>query len=207
MLYIFHGDNETESRNAFNTSINQFVDSDNIRLDSKNIDLDQINNFLNGQSFFHTKKTISISNFYSISKPIQDKLIKIINSSHEENNIIIWQDKVLNATQLKIFPQAQVKTFKTSNLVFSCLNEIRPKNIKNFIQKLRLVYKDNMYDLFLYMAKNTIRKQLTSYTKFTPQILIKTYTNLIDLDYQNKNGTLSIHKHIALERIFINLLK
>jgi len=206
MIYIFHGDEQTSSRNAFNSLIDTFQHADNLKIDSKNINIDQINNFLNGQSFFHEEKAISISNFFSTSKVILDKLVKILVNSSENNHIIIWQDKLLNATQLKIFPKAQVKIFKGSNIVFSCLNEIKPKNFKILIPKLHQVYKENMYDLFLYLAKNSIRKQLNSYTRFTPQILKKTYTNLIELDYQNKNGTLNTPKQIALERILINLI-
>lgn len=206
MIYIFHGDNEADSRKDFNSQISQYTDTDTLKVDNKNIDLDQINNFINGQSFFYTQKTISFSNFFSISKPILDKLIKIISTTQAQNNIIIWQDKLLNATQLKTFPQSVVKSYKTNNIVFSCLNEIRPGNLRNFIPKLHLVYKENMYDLFLYLAKNSIRKQLTSYSKFKTLSLEKTYKNLIELDFQNKNGTLTTHKFIAMERIFINLL-
>lgn len=207
MIYIFHGDDQNKSRQAFNSQLNLYPNSDILRLDSKTIDLDQINNFLNGASLFAIEKTLSISNFFSISKPILDKLIKIIINSDPVNNIVLWQDKGLNVTQTKTFPQAKVEGFRLNNKLFACLNSIRPKNVSGFVPLFHETIKEGLYDLFLYMFKSQLRKQLTTFSKFDKNLAKKTYLQLIELDYQNKTGQLSIPKELALERTIINLIK
>lgn len=207
MIYIFHGDDQNKSRQAFNNQINLYPKSDILRLDHKTIDLDQINNFLNGASLFSIQKTLSISNFFSISKPVLDKLVKIINNSDPINNVILWQDKGLNVTQLKLLPRSKTENFRLNNKLFACLNSIKPKNITGFIPLFHETIKEGLYDLFLYLFKNQLRKQLTTFSSFDKNLLKKTYLQLIELDYQNKTGQLSIPKELALERTIINLIK
>lgn len=207
MIFIFHGDDQNKSRQAFNTQLSSYTNSDILRLDNKTIDLDQINNFLNGASLFAIQKTLSISNFFSISKPILDKLIKIINNSDSINNIVLWQDKGLNVTQTKTFPKAKAENFRLNNKLFACLNSIRPKNVTGFIPLFAETIKEGLYDLFLYMLKNQLRKQLSTFSNFDKNLLKKTYLQLIELDYQNKTGQLSIPKELALERTIVNLIK
>lgn len=207
MIFIFHGDDQNKSRQSYNNQLNSKPSSDILKLDNKSIDLDQINNFLNGASLFAIEKTLAISNFFSISKPILDKLIKIINNSDPINNIVLWQDKGLNATQLKTFPKAKTENFRLNNKLFACLNSIKPKNINNFVSLFHETIKEGLYDLFLYMFKNQLRKQLNTFSNFDKNLLKKTYVQLIELDYQNKTGQLSIPKELALERTIINLIK
>lgn len=207
MIYIFHGDDQNKSRQAYNKQLDSFPNSEILKLDSKSIDLDQINNFLNGASLFSSQKTLGISNFFSISKPILDKLVKIIDKTVSENNIILWQDKSLNATQTKTFPKAKTENFRLNNKLFACLNSIKPKNINSFISLFHDTIENGLYDLFLYMLKNQLRKQLATSSVFDKNLLKKTYLQLIELDYQNKTGQLSIPKELALERTIINLIK
>lgn len=207
MIYIFHGDNLKESRTALNNFLDQNKNTDILRLDQKEIDLDKINNFLNGPSLFVGNKVLVLNNFFSITKTILDKLIKIIKTD-KDSKMIIWQDKTLNATQLKTFSSAKIENFKLDNKLFKCLNSIKPKNTKIFIPLLHQIFNEGLYDLFLYFAKGNIRKQLAaSYSAFKKEQLKKAYLQLIELDYQNKSGQLTIQKEIALERILFNLME
>lgn len=206
MIYIFHGDNQKESRTALNQFLESNPKSDILKLDFKQIDLTQITSFLQTQSFLTPQKILAFNNFFSLPKPTQDKIKKIIDTTNE-CDVVIWQDKTISPTQLKTFPKSQIQNFKLDNKLFTCLNTIKPKNLKNFIPLYHQVIQADLYDLFLYLAKNNIRKQLTGYPKFSPIILKKIYLQLIELDFQNKTGQLAIPKEIALERIFINLLR
>lgn len=206
MIYIFHGDNQFDSRQALNKLLEQYTQYDQLKTDSKNIDLDRVNLFLQSSSLFAEKKVLIIENFFSANKSIIDKLIKVVKDSNDID-LIIWQDKALNATQLKTFPQSKVQLFALSNKLFGCLNAVRPKNLNGFIPLYKEVLKMGLYDLFLYLIKGNLRRQLTTYSKFD-QIKVKnSYLQLIELDYQNKSGQLSIPKEIALERIVMNLIK
>ena len=206
MIYIFHGDNQFDSRQALNKFLEQYTQCDQLKTDSKNIDLDRVNLFLQSSSLFAEKKVLIIENFFSTNKSIIDKLIKIIKNSNDID-LIIWQDKALNATQLKTFPQSKVQLFALSNKLFGCLNAVRPKNLNGFIPLYKEVLKMGLYDLFLYLIKGNLRRQLTTYSKFDQTKIKNSYLQLIELDYQNKSGQLSIPKEIALERIVMNLIK
>ncbi|MFA5532262.1 MAG: hypothetical protein WDA13_01520 [Candidatus Shapirobacteria bacterium] len=206
MIYIFHGDDQFASRTEFNSSIDKNINTDILRLDSKNINPDMVNGFLNSQSLFTPKKILAVTNFFSVSKPILDKIIKII-KENDSIDILIWQDKSLNPTQIKTFPQAKINNFPLDKIIFSCLNQIRPKNLIRFMTLFKKVLIKEPFELFLFFIKNNLRKQLTSYSAFDQKVLKKTYLQLIELDFQIKTGQLSIPKEIALERILLNLLK
>jgi len=205
MQYIFHGDDYATSRSEFNQHLDNNPKTDILRIDSKQIDLDKINNFLNGPSLFGDKKILAVSNFFSIPKATLDKLFAIIKIT--STDIIIWQDKTLTPIQLKTFPKAVIRLSKLDNKLFQCLNAIKPSNLKKFLETYEKVDKNSMYDLFLYLIKNNIRKQLIGPSNFNPQNLKAAYLQLIELDFQNKNGQLTIPKEIALERIMINLIR
>jgi hypothetical protein len=206
MIYIFHGDNQLESRRSFSEFLDQIKDADIFRLDSKNIDIDRVNLFLQESSLFNTKKVLSVSNLFSTDKSIINQINKLINQS-QIVDVVIWQDKTLTPTQIKIFKNAQIKNFPLDNKLFSCLNAIKPKNLAKVIPLYHQVIDLGLYDLFLYFLKNNFRKQLTSYSKFDQQIIKKIYLQLIELDFKNKNGELSIPKELALERILTNMVK
>jgi hypothetical protein len=206
MVYIFHGDNQLTSRKALSSFLDQKKDFDILRIDSKEIDLDKINGFTNSTSLFSSQKIIVFLNFFSIPKTILDKILKIL-KNNDTLDIIVWQNKKLTITQLKKFPQAKTQLFNLDKKMFDCLNSIYPKNLSKFLPLYHQVLDQEPFELFLFWVKLTLRKQLTGFSKFSPEIIKKTYLQTIELDYQSKTGQLTIPKEMALERIFINLLK
>ncbi len=206
MIYIFHGDNQSQSRQAFNSALDQKKDYDILRLDYKEINPDIINSFINSQSLFSTPRIIAISNFFSTTKPILDKLIKII-KSNPNFDIFIWQDKTLTISQLKTFSQTKIEVFPLDKIIYKCLNNLLPKNISKFIPLYYQVLEKEPFELFLFWIKFNLRKQLTGYSKFSINTLKTAYLQIIELDYQSKTGQLTIPKEIALERILLNLIK
>lgn len=205
MIYIFHGDDQNKSRQAFNLALDQKKDCDILRLDYKEINPDIINGFINSQSLFSTPRVVAISNFFSVTKPILDKLIKII-KSNPNFDVFIWQDKALNITQTKTFPQSINKLFPLDKKIYLCLNNLQPNNLTRFIPLYNQVIQKEPFELFLFFVKLNLRKQLTTYSKFNQEALKNAYIQTIELDYQSKSGQLTIPKEIALERILINLM-
>ena len=205
MITIFHGDNLAVSRTAFSQHLDQLKNYEILKLDSKTINPDQINNFLHGGSLFVGQKALAISNFFSIPKANLDKLIKLIISS--DIDIVLWQDKPHNATQLKTFPKPDIHQYKADNQLYSCLNALKPKNLKLFIPLYEQVIKQDLFDLFLYLLKGSLRRQLQTYSKFNQTVLLKTYLQLIELEYQYKTGQLSLPKELALKRVLVAILK
>jgi hypothetical protein len=205
MITIFHGNNPSESRQAFFDLLNQSVDSAVLHLDAKSLDLNQINNFLNGGSLFPEKNILAVDNFFSLTKSTFDKLVKIFNSSPAQ--IILWQDKALTVAQTKIFPQAKYFSFKSDNQIFACLNAIKPKNLSAFNRLYGQIISQNLFDLFLYLLKANFRRQLQTYSKYDKNLIEKIYLQTIELEFQYKSGQLSLPKDIALQRVLLPLLK
>jgi hypothetical protein len=201
MITIFHGDDQVKSREAFLSA----VTSDTLKLDSKNIDLNQVNNYLNEGSLFGDTKTIAISNFFTIPKANLDKIVKLILKT--KVNVVIWQDKLLNVTQLKTFPKATILSYKADNSLYSCLNSIKPKNLNRFIVLYDKVINQNLFDLFLYLLKAKFRKLLQFPSTFDQKVILRTYLQIIELEYQYKSGQLSFSKDLALKRVLLPLLR
>lgn len=205
MIQIFHGDDQALSREAYLKSFSTIPSDQIFHTDAKNIDLNQINNFLHGGSLFAQSLAIAVDNFFSISKPIQTKIIKFLQETKAD--VYLWQDKMLTVAQLKLLPSAKVNRFKADNHIFPCLNSIRPKNIQKFIPLYQQVIGLDLFDLFFYLLKATFRKQLQSKSVYSPTVLTKSYLQMIELEFQYKTGKLTLPKEIALERILLPLVK
>lgn len=205
MLYLFHGDNTLNSRNEFNHFLDQLQNYDILRCD-KDTDIQTINLFIGGQSLFSSSKAIAISNFFSFPKSSQDKVLKNL-TDNPNFLVIIWQDKKLTPTQTKTLPSPKIQYFPLDNKLFSCLNSLRPKNIKAFLDLFHQINLEENYDLFLYLLKANLRRQLSTSSRFPTEQLKSTYLKLIELDYLNKTGQLYLSKYIALERIISKLLE
>jgi len=203
MINIFHGDNQVNSRNAFLSFLDNYL-GDVLRLNYKQVNIDKVNNFLEGQSLFETKKMLSISNPFSIPKINLDKIISILKKSSVD--IALWQDKKLTPTQIKSLGQVNEKNFNLDKNIFLLLRQIIPKNRQKFFTLYYELLKNQPFDLLFFWIKRTLRQQLKTYSRFDKNTLKKTYLNLIELDYQNKTGNLSIPREIALERILLELL-
>ena len=205
MIYIFHGNHTNQSYTAFSEALKKYSQHEKFHENQKTFDLNTFDRFLNTPSLFSETKAIIIENLFSVSKPILDKTIKLINS-HPDFDYLFWQDKKIESAKLKSFPTAKTETFLLPELLFSCLNSIKPKNQKDFLNKYQLLLDSLPFELTLFWFKNTLRRQLTTYSKFPEEILKKTYLNLIEMDQASKTGTLTLPKEIALERIILSLI-
>ena len=207
MIFIFHGDNVKASRLSLNQALQRFKNSDILRLNQKEIEIGLINNFLNSPSLINLKKILVLSNFFSLHPSTRTKIAAILKNHPPDCQVVIWHNKTLTATQLKTFPSARTQCFPLSKILFTCLSAIKPKNVQILIPLYQQLLQKEPYDLFLYLLKNNLRKQLQTYSALNKNKLKNTYLHLIELDYKNKTGKLSISKEITLERIIINLLQ
>lgn len=205
MIYIFHGDHNAQSYSAFSEAMNHYDKYDKFHQNGKNIDIDALDRFLNTPSLFSETKAVILENPFSLLKPPFDKAVKLINT-HPDFDYLFWQDKKIEAAKLKLFPTAEIKIFTLPELLFTCLNAIRPKNKADFSKKYQELMSNFPLELALFWFKNTIRRQLTTYSKFPENNLKKTYLSLIELDKNSKSGALFEPKEIALQRIIFSLL-
>jgi len=206
MITIFHGDDLAASRLAFSQFLDQNSSKNRLHFNSKTIDLDRLNNFVSGGSLFSGNQLLIIDNLFSLPKPIFDKISQIINQN-KQVELVLWQDKNLTAAQLKTFPSAVNHCYKADNQIYSCLNAIKPHNLILFNQLYDQIIDQELFDLFLYLLKNSLRRQLQTYSRFSQSVLKKIYLQLIELEYQYKSGQLALPKESALKRVLLPLLK
>ena len=205
MQFIFHGPNLYQSRKLLNSHVSQIDNRHTLRLDKKSIHLETVNNFLNTISLLDQVNVLVVDDFFSIpSGKNRSKLEKIIKNSNHP--IFIWHPKKLTASQLKAFPKAQIFEFNLSNQLFSCVYSIKPGNLKIFTTLFDQIKNKEPFELILHLIKVNLRKQLTTFSSFDQTKLKNAYKNLIELDFQSKNGTLMTKKDIALFRIIFNLI-
>ena len=205
MVLIFHGDNQVQSRQILDQAIKKFSQNQTFRLDTKEINLEKINLILNSTSHFEDQKVLILNNYFSIPKSVSDLLTPLLLSSSQ--TIILLQDKKLTTTQLKAFPIATVSESLLTKTLFTCLYSLKPGSLTRSLPLLHTTLKTEPYELFLYLLKGHLRKQLQTSSAFDPAKLKRSYLSLIELEFQTKTGTLSIPKEIALERIIMSLLR
>lgn len=205
VITIFHGDDASSSRQSLLDFVNQFPKTQVYTTDSKNFNLNDITNFTQGGSLFQDPKLLLINNFFSLTKTAQQQVISLVTTSSVD--LLIWQDKLLTPTQLKVFPQAKVYRYKQNNQIFTCLNSIRPHNLPAFTKYYDDVCQHDLFDLFLYLLKGHFRRQIQTRSVYSPSVLSRTYLQLIELEYQFKTGQLSFPREIALTRVLLPLLR
>lgn len=205
MITIFHGDNPTASRIKYLDFIDQSRNYELLHIDSKSVDLDKLNNFINGGSLLPGKKILAIDNFFSIPKTNLDKMLKFLKNTVID--IVIWQDKLLNVSQLKFFPKSNVYHYNSDKIIQKCLISIKPHNLTNFNTLYNQLIKQDLFDLFLWYLKNHFRKQLLTNAIFSQKILKKIYLQIIELEFQYKSGQLPLSKEVALMRVIIPLIR
>jgi len=205
VIYIFHGDNTSQSYSAYSDALKHYQNHEKFHQNAKSFDLDSFDRYLNTPSLFSQDKVIIIDNFFSLLKIPFDKAKKLIDS-HPDFDYLFWQDKKIEAAKIKGFPKAEIKFFALPELLFTCLNAIKPQNQNDFLKKYSLLLNTLPIELIMFWFKNTLRRQLTTFSKFSPENIKKAYLSLIELDFATKNGTLTIPKNIALEKIILTLI-
>lgn len=205
MIYIFHGNHTAQSYNEFSELLSNYKLHEKFHQNSKNLDIDSLNRFINTPSLFSETKVVIIENLFSLLKPQLDPVSKLINS-RPNLDYLFWQDKKIEAAKLKLFPSSTVKFFVLPKALFSTLDSIRPQNKSDFLKKYQNLISTLPFELILFWLKNHLRRQLTTYSKFSSTSLKEAYLNLIELDFRSKTGKLLDTKENSLERIILSLI-
>jgi len=205
VIYIFHGNHTAQSYNDFSELLSNYKLHEKFNQNSKNLDIDSLNRFINTPSLFSETKVVIIENLFSLLKPQLDTVSKLINS-RPNLDYLFWQDKKIEASKLKLFPKSTVKFYILPEVLFSTLDSIRPQNKIDFVRKYQNLITTLPFELILFWFKNHLRRQLTTYSKFSVDYLNNTYLKLIEFDYQSKTGKLLDTKENSLERIILSLI-
>jgi len=205
VIYIFHGNHSAQSYSDFSEILNNYKLHEKFHQNSKNLEIDSLNRFINTPSLFSETKVVILENLFSLLKPQLDAVSKLINS-HPNLDYLFWQDKKIETIKLKLFPKSTVKFYVLPEVLFSTLDSIRPQNKIDFVKKYKNLTSALPFELILFWFKNHLRRQLTTYSKFSPPVLKEAYLNLIELDYKSKTGKLLDTKENSLARVILSLI-
>jgi len=205
MIYIFHGDDQYKSQQAYQAKLSEYSTFEQLHFDNKNIDFDKLNQFINSQSLFGSDKMLILDNPYSLVKSNLEKLQKII-ISNKDIDIIIWQERSLKPAENNYFGKATIQKFPLDKKLFASLNALKPGNIHNFCTLYQETLQQEPFELFFFWLKNNIRKNLTTYSKFPEDKLKDAYLKLIKMEYLYKNGLLYQPKDDACLNILVDLM-
>lgn len=127
MLTILHGEHHVKSRDALTQQFDQARQNGKtvVKLGAKQLDPQSLQNALQSQSLFGEERHIFIEELHSLPKSKKrDELIQIIKAAATENEITLWEKKLLSATDIKAFPGSRATAFPLAKVMFTWLGAI-----------------------------------------------------------------------------------
>lgn len=131
MITIIHGDDTVSSRNYY---LSQKTEQ-SISFDGEKLTLTDLVQIMEGSSLFLETKKIFIDNFLSKRKIGHEfeEIISFINNHSKDNNVFFWEGKEISKKNLSLFENSTVKTYKLPQMIFTFLDNIKPKSTKNVL--------------------------------------------------------------------------
>lgn len=171
---------------------------------------------------FGSDKVIVIERLHSLLKSKRkDELIEMVARFSRSASLILWESKKLTPTQLKKFPDAQVKLFTLSPVIFQWVESIHTPPA----QKLKLLQEalkqDGAEFCFSMLARQirqlllvktgaamkdapwTLKKLQTQARAFTVEQLITLHEKLTQIDCMQKTGRAKLTLDQELEQMMI----
>ena len=207
MITIIHGDNIVKSRQTLVSLRNQRAEScEIISFEGKKLDKLLLEEALGTQTMFTEQNLIIIEKMFTLPKSKKlEELIAMIAASDSE--MIIWEDRVVTPTMLRIFPNAKNILCKTNQAVFQWLDSLSPGNAYSsellhraceqespelcffmLVRQVRLLLQTRL-DLPI-KAPPFIQAKLRKQSKiFSEQQLFSLHERLLELDEQGKTSS------------------
>lgn len=155
MITVLHGDDISQSRTAFNQLREENPGSQ--LFDGENLTLELLKQEVEGR-LWGGEQAIFIENLL-VSQ--QKELIVYLEAQNEQN-VVIWEGKEINAGILAKFKNAKVQNFKLKKVLFTFLDNIRPKNAQNSISLFHQTLKTTEAELVFFMLVRHFRLMLAT---------------------------------------------
>ncbi len=223
MLVLIHGDNQVLSRQRLRDQISSFKsDLDLNQLDGKKLDLETLIEACESPLMFSQPRLVVIESLHS--QPSKTKLLTLTQYlstlTADQIHLILWEGKLLTATQLTPFKKFQVIPFKTSSLTFKFLDALKPGSALSYLPLYKQAVKVDTPEFVFYMLIRHIRlmsqsvspqssrlpgwqaaKLKAQLSSFTPAQFTLLHDALYDLDYRQKSGGTLLSLAAELELI------
>lgn len=226
-MTIIHGENTVNSRekliDLINTAKTNAVEI--IRYDAKELTEAILEETLGSSDLFGTKKLIVIEGLHSLPKSNKQKALIQMCTHSGIHEIILWEKRDLTKTMLKPFADATVFEFKASKTLFSWLDTLGKRSDET--KKLQLLHDaiktDGEYFCFIMLIRQMrlliqaktgepiggapfmITKLKSQANNFNQDELLKTYADLLKMDYAQKTSKNLLSMNQWLDLLTIKL--
>lgn len=225
-MIIIHGENTSKSRLKLTEIINGYKAKNfeiNI-LPAKNLTPAALEEVLGESSLFGSDRVVVIEEAHSLVESTKKKTLLATLAASTEN-MILWEKRLLTATMLKKFPQAQIETFKASTVLFQWLDLLGvSKDRKRLLTDLHSIVKDESAFFCFTMIARQIRllisalddgkltgapfmisklKKQASYFKL-PQLL-DLHFKLLEIDYKQKRSLSKLSLEQELDLLVLSI--
>lgn len=171
MLYLFHGDNNLASRNAYYATARrlkgQFPHAELLRLNGNKLTETELIQALEAPSLLGISRIIRIEGLLSRRKSKEkDKLIKRLAEQHLQStdySLLLWEAKPATPStlkKLKALKDCRIQEFKLSKFLFKFLDSLRPQNGKQLSLLLHKTLETDPPELVMFMLVRRITELL-----------------------------------------------
>jgi len=227
-MLILHGENEVASRQqlAMEISTAKMRGDEISRYAASDLSYGRLESALTAQSLFERAELLVIEELHSLPRSKKKtELVKLIAQYQDDQRLLLWEKKTITASQLKQFPRATVRLFKTSSAVFSWLDSLGARaTLARQLELLRLASTADGAELcFLMLARQTrlliqskaganpagppfVQAKLRSQAQqFSLEQLHTLHSRLLDIDIKQKTGRSPFTLAQELDLTVINL--
>ncbi len=218
MIYLFHGDDNYQSRQKLFSVLKKYHQVDS--LSDSEIDPESLVRLTSG--LFNTaNRAIVLNQLFSLSQVKLKKILPLIKELSQEIDVFIWEAKRLPPAKINLLgPKIKTQLFRLPPNLFKFLDNIgqNSRTCLNFLEK---TFKTHPPELIIYLAEKRLREMLLAKTapnqlqlagwrrskllsqvkKLALEEIREIYLELIEIDWKNKTGQLGN----SLENELINL--
>lgn len=159
-MTIIHGENTSLSRKKLQELIDQAKNAQVgiTRLEASKLTLAQLNDALGSSDLFGGEQLFIIEELHSLLTSTRKKELIERVASFSGSNIILYEKKLLTATMLKKFPQAEVFEFKVTNAMWEFLDSLGNFDKKKLLIQMHKAIEQNEAFLVFTMMIRQIRQ-------------------------------------------------
>ncbi len=229
MILIIHGNDIVSSRNFYQEEKNKHKNP--IFINGDGISFDQLFQLAEGKTFFEDKIVLLIENLFLKNKTNSSEFKKIIEylNSNKTTDVILWESDEASRGNLSLFKNASVKTFSYPSVLFTFLDNIKPKNGSGSIETFHTLLKDMAPELIFFMITRQFRimlnvldddkridevKRLQNWqlskfkrqaTVFGQKQLLKIYQQLTEIEINQKTGKVPYSMEKSIDFFLLGL--
>ena len=160
MLLVIHGNDLVSSRDYF---VKEKDKSESpILIDGDGLTFDQLFQAAENKSFFDTKTTLAIENFFSKNKSNSIEFKKITEYINLNKNleIIFWESTEISKPNQTILKSTTIKTFSYPQVLFQFVDSLKPGNNEHLINLVYELKKNVEIELIFFMIVRQFRLML-----------------------------------------------